>query len=293
MSTKKRSLGRNLEALLGDLTPTKMANEFSPIEGELQQLPLDKISAGKYQPRKEFPQEQLEELANSIRVQGIIQPIVVRSKNKGNYEIIAGERRFRAAKLAGLTSVPALIRELPDEAVVAVALIENIQRQDLNPIEEALALQRLISEFALTHEQVANAVGKSRTMVSNLLRLLNLAEVVKDLLTRGKIEMGHARALINLQPQEQIKIANLITEKSLSVRQTEDMVRKIQENILQNKLPPKQDAYLHDLENNLSKNIGFPVLIQQNAKGKGKLIIKYKNARELEKIYAQLSDLNS
>lgn len=281
MTLKKRGLGRNLEALLGDLH-TISDTKQTPIEGELRQIELHHIHAGKYQPRQDFPEQALQELANSIRAQGIIQPIIVRSQGSGQFEIIAGERRFRAAKLAGLTTVPALVRELPDEAAVAIALIENIQREDLNPIEEAIALQRLIGEFSLTHEQVANAVGKSRAAVSNLLRLLALPDFIKQMLAAGKLEMGHARALLSLSAEEQTKLAKIIAENNLSVRETEDYVRKSMGSQQKTPKTVEKSAFSHATQQRLVQHFGLPVVIQQNAKGRGKLIIKYKNAKQLE-----------
>jgi ParB family chromosome partitioning protein len=290
MIQKKRGLGRNLEALLSDMGNPKIGQE-AKLEGNLHQLSLSQIQAGKYQPRQDFSPSALEELANSIRAQGIIQPIVVRSKEDGNYEIIAGERRFRAAKLAGLTTIPALIRELPNEAVIAIALIENIQREDLNPIEEAIAMQRLISEFSLTHEQVANAVGKSRVAVTNLLRLLSLPEQIKSMLAEGKLEMGHARALLSLSLANQIKAGEEIVAKDYTVRAAEELVRRLQSSSASSTIDKKNSTIgsnAYDMQIQLSQKLGLPVVIKQSAGGRGKIIISYKNNKVLEKAFAQL-----
>jgi ParB family chromosome partitioning protein len=260
-------------------------------DNSLQEIALDKIQVGRYQPRKEFPPLALEELASSIRAQGVIQPIIVRKKSDGNYEIVAGERRFRAAKLAGLTAIPAVIKEIPEEAAFAVALIENIQREDLNPIEEATALHRLIEEFSLTHEQAARAVGKSRVAVSNLLRLLELPEVIKQKLLAGKIEMGHARALLSLNEIEQIQAMETIIVKHLSVRQTEDLVRELQQKLplaKANKQAVTVAPHLYEMQTQLIEKLRAAVLIQQNSKGRGRIVIKYKNAKELANIFENL-----
>ena len=295
MTQKKRGLGRNLEALLSDIGNPKM--QETKLEGNLRQISLSQIQAGKYQPRQDFSAAALEELTNSIRAQGIIQPIVVRSQENGNYEIIAGERRFRAAKLAGLTTIPALIRELPNEAVIAIALIENIQREDLNPIEEAIGMQRLISEFSLTHEQVANAVGKSRAAVTNLLRLLSLSEQIKSMLAEGKLEMGHARALLSLPIISQIKAGEEIVAKGLTVRAAEELVRRLQassESPAIHKKNIANDPHIYDMQTQLSQKLGLPIVIKQSSSGRGKVIISYKNNKALEKAFTQLlNNINS
>lgn len=289
MTTKRRGLGRNLEALLGGSSYNNVSEAAQA--ANLQQIPLKNIEKGKYQPRREFPQHALDELAKSIMAQGVIQPIVVRSIANNRYEIVAGERRFRAAKLAGLDDIPAIVRELPDEAAIAMALIENIQREDLNPIEEALALQRLINEFDMTHEQVANAVGKSRTAVSNLLRLLALTDDVKRLLEQGKLEMGHARCLLALNANDQLHAADIIIAKDLSVRETEHLVRRL----LAPKAPSgKQNSHelsphLHAIQHELTQKLKTHVYLQQNAKGRGKLIIKYKNEQQLQEVLNKIS----
>lgn len=310
---KKRGLGRGLEALLGDInkkvdTERKAAPSLAmtsennsatatmvgpKIEGDLRSLALNVIIAGKYQPRKAFAEDSIRELADSIRAQGVIQPIVVRTIAANQYEIVAGERRFRAAKVAGLDTIPALIRELPDEAAIAMALIENIQREDLNPIEEAVGLQRLIDEFEMTHQQVANAVGKSRTAVTNLLRLLGLQTDVRQMLETGKLEMGHARALLTLADASQITTAQTIADKALSVRDAEQLVKRIQN--LQatnphaaNFHPKNIDPTTHELQTRIGSQLNATVLLQQNAKGQGKLVINYRNQPHLRELLQKM-----
>lgn len=295
--TKKRGLGKSLDALLSYSSKKTAASEqadnkkidSSTLPGDqLCELPLSKIERGQYQPRREMDPESLQELADSIRSQGIIQPILVRPIGK-HYEIIAGERRFRAARLAGLTQVPVIIRDLPDEATLAVALIENIQRENLNPIEEALALQRLIDEFTLTHQQIANAVGKSRASVSNLLRLLQLPESIRQALEKHELEMGHARALLTLTPEQQLKAAFVVTEKKLSVRETEQLARRMQQasTPAKNSLPSFNPDILQ-LQDSLSKSLRSPVKIHCNAQGRGKLVIRYRSLLELDAIIEKL-----
>jgi ParB family chromosome partitioning protein len=278
---KKRGLGRSLDALL--VGSTAVIEESVQTKEKLCHLPVDQIQRGKYQPRREMDPEALEELANSIRAQGIIQPIVVRHLLGGRYEIVAGERRWRAAQLAGLTEVPALVKDIPDEAAVAIALIENIQRESLNPIEEAVALQRLLNEFSMTHQQVAEAVGKSRATVTNLLRLLSLADSVKTMLEQGDLEMGHARALLTLTHELQREAAQTIANNELSVRQTEELVRRLQTPSLP-KLPRAIDPDVRKLQQDLTHRLKLPVTIQCNPKGKGKLVIRYKTLAELDKL---------
>jgi ParB family transcriptional regulator, chromosome partitioning protein len=283
---KKRGLGRSLDALLvGSSLTSDVEEQLSSTRKEsLAQIPMDQIQRGKYQPRREMDAEALEDLANSIRAQGVIQPIVLRQILGGRYEIVAGERRFRAASMAGLSEIPAIIKEIPDEAAVAIALIENIQRESLTPIEEAAALQRLLDEFQMTHQQVAEAVGKSRTTVTNMLRLLSLVDEVKILLDQRQLEMGHARALLPLTEHLQIESANRIIEKGLSVREAEEWVRRLQ-------LPPvpesskrPEDPDLLRLEQDLSHRLRHPVTIKCNGVGKGKVIIHYENLTELDAI---------
>ena|SRR3990167_3178832 len=305
MNLKKRGLGKGLSdlglgALLGDLqTPvTAIDNNPEPIasitpskniadiDGQLKKLPIDCLKPGKYQPRKIMAPEALEELANSIRKQGVIQPIVVRPIDNNYYEIIAGERRWRAAQLAGLNYIPAIIREINDEAAMVMALIENIQRRDLNVIEEANALNRLMSEFNMTHQEVADAVGKSRTNVTNLLRLLKLNSTVLSLVENGKLEMGHARTLLVLDGAQQTQAANIIIARALSVRETEDLTRKMMQVSIENTKSPK--IVLHTLQDRLMQKLGTKIAITQNAQGRGKLVIQYKNEKELEAILARI-----
>ena len=290
----KQRLGTNLNALLGSATLAASPDELAePSHGsedhELKDLPVEFVVRGKYQPRRDMHSDALEELAESIKEQGIMQPIVVRPVGENRYEIIAGERRWRAAQLAGLANVPALIREVPDEAAIAMALIENIQREDLNPIEEAIALSRLQKEFDLTQQEVAQAVGKSRAAVANLLRLMALNTEVKRLLENGDLEMGHARALLPLADMEQLETARTVASKELSVRQTESLVRRIlQEKEQGAKKAKKVDPNIKALEEELSGKVGAKVAIQCNAKGKGKLVISYNSLDELDGVLAHI-----
>ncbi|MBQ4834560.1 ParB/RepB/Spo0J family partition protein [Pseudoalteromonas sp. MMG010] len=301
MSAKKRGLGRGLDALLSSSKPAanKQNNEKSThapaeqsIQSELQKLPIEFLHSGKYQPRKDMSEEALEELASSIRSQGIIQPIVVRLIDTDSYEIIAGERRWRAAQLAKLDTVPCIIKNVPDEAAVAIALIENIQREDLNAMEEAVALHRLLTEFELTHQQVAEAVGKSRTTVTNLLRLNNLQDDVKILLEHGDIEMGHARCLLALEGEQQSEAARSAVAKALTVRETEKLVRSILEPVVVKEAIEK-DPDVKMLEQKLAENLGAKVDINYNAKGKGKLVISYTNLDELDGIISRIGNENT
>lgn len=288
MSARKRGLGRGLDALLGASTEIApdMANAAKPLaEHELRDIPIDLIQRGKYQPRRDMDQEALEELAASIRAQGVMQPIVLRSVAGNRYEIIAGERRWRATQLAGLDKIPAILREVSDQAAMAMSLIENIQREDLNPIEEAMALQRLQQEFELTQQELADAVGKSRSTVTNLLRLMGLRDDVRRLLEHGDLEMGHARALLGLPEDEQPPAAKTVVGKGLSVRQTEALVRQI---LAQKNKPPKNkhplDPNVRQLQDELSAKLGTRVQIQHTAKGKGKLVLPYSSLDELDGI---------
>jgi len=299
MNAKKRGLGKGLDALLSTSAIARgkeeLIDEMNSVEtqvvvekNELQQLPIDFLYPGKYQPRKDMASDALEELSASIKVQGIIQPIVVRNISAEHYEIIAGERRWRAAQLAGFDKVPCLVKQVADDAAIAMALIENIQREDLNAMEEAVALQRLLTEFELTHQQVGDAVGKSRVSVSNLLRLNSLNEDVKRLLEHGDIEMGHARALLAIEGELQSQAAMNIAQRGLTVRDTEKLVKKLAE--------PKADeavkkAVIKDpdvthLELKLSERFKTKVLIQQSTAGKGKLTIDYASLDELDEILA-------
>lgn len=301
MNIKKRGLGRGLDALLSS-TATKAAvsdtsgaiaevkNDHSKIsDGQLRKLPLDIIQRGQYQPRIDMHSDTLDELAESIRVQGVVQPIVVRPITNDKYEIIAGERRWRASQLAGLEDIPAVIRIVDDRATIAMALIENIQRENLNPIEEACALHRLMNEFELTQQETAEAVGRSRSGVANLLRLLDLNDDVKSLLEKGEIEMGHARALLALKGNEQSEVARQVARKNLNVRATEQLVRRIQQpKSSKKKGLPKMDPNIRHLQEQLSEKLGAGVQIQHSSSGKGKLIVQYNSADELDGILGHI-----
>ncbi len=284
MVSKKRGLGRGLDALLGDIS-----QDESSLNDSLQHFPLDMIQPGKYQPRMDMSQESLEELADSIRAQGLVQPIVVRPVESGHYEIIAGERRWRASKLAGLESVPVLIKEVSDRSAIAMALIENIQRENLNPMEEANALHRLREEFELTHQQTADAVGKSRATITNLLRLRNLNDDVKKLLENCDLEMGHARALLALEGESQSSAALQIVEKSLSVRETEQLVRRLLKpaSAAQPPVIPAMDE-IHEIEQRIADKLGDRFSIKHRANGKGKLVFDYANVDELKRLISQI-----
>ena len=261
------------------------------VEGELRTLGVERLSRGKYQPRVDMHNDSLEDLADSIRAQGVVQPIVVRPVNGGDYEIIAGERRWRAAQLAGLQEVPVVVRAMDDRTAIAVALIENIQRENLNPLEEAHALERLIDEFDMTHQQAAEAVGRSRTAVSNLLRLLELGEVATGMVQRGELEMGHARALLALAGMQQAEAAHKVVKKGLSVRATERLVKQwlVDSRRPGGKAPaPRRDPDLVSLEQDLSDKVGAPVQLQHGAKGRGKLVISYTSLDELDGILGHI-----
>lgn len=300
MAGKRKGLGKGLDALLGAGVTTQPGEAPTPdnpeaveealADGRLAHIPVEMIQRGRYQPRRDMHQEALEELADSIRAQGVMQPIVLRMIGPEKYEIIAGERRWRATQLAGLEKIPAVIRDVPDEAAIAMALIENIQREDLNPIEEAMALKRLQDEFELTQSEVAQAVGKSRTTVTNLLRLMALTDEVKTLLEHGDLEMGHARALLTLGPDDQKTAARQVVGKGLSVRQTEMLVRNLQEKKHQKSVetPAAPSADIRRLEEELSDTLGAGVNIQHTAKGKGRLVINYNNLDELDGILAHI-----
>ncbi len=287
---KRRGLGeKGLGALLKGSGIDLGQKSEAIDDGELKELPVELVQRGKYQPRRDMDPKALEELADSIRKQGIMQPIVVRPIGEGRYEIIAGERRWRAAQLAGMDRIPALIRHVPDEAAIAMALIENIQRENLNAMEEATALQRLQEEFELTQNEVAEAVGKSRTTVTNLLRLLNLTDEVRTMLEHGDLEMGHGRAMLTLKPTQQIQVARQVESKSLSVRQTEALVRKLQAEAEKAPKPEvKKDRDVSVLENELSEKLGTEVSVDYNTKGKGKLIIRYNSLAELDGILTHI-----
>lgn len=289
MATKKRGLGRGLDALLGGANVSAIQEQAVHADTrELQQLPLDLIQRGKYQPRRDIDPVTLEELAQSIKAQGVMQPIVVRAIGGGRFEIIAGERRWRASQQAGLETIPALVRDVTDEAAIAMALIENIQREDLNPIEEAVALQRLQQEFQLTQQQVADAVGKSRVTISNLLRLIALPEEIKTLLSHGDLEMGHARALLGLPAEQQIDGARHVVARGMTVRQTEALVRQWLSTQQPTKSEPKSDPDIQRLEQRLAERLGSPVQIKHGEKGKGQLVIRYNSLDELQGVLAHI-----
>ena len=295
MTPKKRGLGKGLEALLGtssaarqkqildDMQADAALSRSEEQQGELRKLPLSWLKPGKYQPRKDMSQEALEELASSIRAQGVIQPIVVRQLDEQSFEIIAGERRWRACQLVRLETVPCLVKNVADNAAVAIALIENIQREDLNAIEEAAALQRLMQEFELTHQEVAEAVGKSRSTVSNLLRLNQLNEDVKRLVEHGDLEMGHARALLALTGAVQTELARQVAQKGMTVRDTEKMVQRLlaprEERVIQ-----APEPNLQRWENNVSQQLGIAAKFVTAGKEKGKLVLSFQNQDELQKI---------
>ncbi len=298
MSVKKRGLGRGLDALLGAGKPAPATavdarrpegeGSINTEEGQLRELPVDLIQRGKYQPRRDMEQESLRELADSITAQGVMQPIVVRPISDKKFEIIAGERRWRATQLAGLDVIPALVRDVSDQAAIAMALIENIQREDLNPIEEAASLARLQQEFDLTQQEVAEAVGKSRSTVANLMRLMTLQEDVRRLVEHGDLEMGHARALLALEGANQSQAARTVVGKGLTVRQTEALVRKL----LAAKTQPDQnrqmDPNIRHLQDDLSRRLGAAVTIQHSAKGRGKLVLSYNSLDELDGILSHI-----
>jgi len=288
MTTKKKKrLGRGLDALLGSSDATSSSNESSALaQGGPTSLPIEKLQPGQYQPRTLMDPESLQELASSIKAQGIIQPILVRPVSDSQYEIIAGERRWRAAQIAELDEVPVLVRDIPDEATLAVALIENIQRENLNPVEEAVGLKRLMDEFELTHEEMAKSIGRSRTAVTNLLRLLSLSHGAKQLLEHGKIEMGHARAILGLPVEQQDFAAAEVYSKRLSVRQTEVLVRSYT-NPKKKKTAPKKSSDIKRLEEELAEKLGTKVSIDDKH-GKGKLVIEYKNLDILDGILAHI-----
>ncbi len=291
--SRKRGLGRGLDALLSASASAEAATAPETADGDssrvedagLKQLPVDLVQRGRYQPRKDIEPESLQELADSIRVQGVMQPIVVRPISDQRFEIIAGERRWRATQLAGLDTIPALVRDVPDEAAIAMALIENIQRENLNPIEEAVALQRLQQEFELTQQEVAEAVGKSRSTVANLLRLMTLEADVRTLLEHGDLEMGHARALLGLSGAEQSSAARLVVSRGMSVRQAEALVRKLISQRDKPSVAPKTlDPNIRQLQDELASKLGTRVQIQHGAKGKGKLVLSYNSLDELDGI---------
>ncbi len=279
MSARKKGLGRGLDALLG---ATAAADS-----GDARRLPIDLLQQSARQPRRNFDQDALKELAESIKAQGVLQPIVARPLDNGKFEIIAGERRWRAAQLAGLREIPATVKELDDQAVTCIALIENIQREDLNPLEQAQGLARLLDEFGMTHSRIAAAVGRSRPTVTNLLRLLELDEEVKKLLGDGKLEMGHARPLLTLTAQQQRQAARRIVKENLPVRDVEELVRRLREKKTGGKgKRPRVDPNTRKLETDLSDKLGAAVTIRGNKSGKGALRIAYDSLEQLDGILA-------
>lgn len=289
MATKRQSLGKGLDALLGfaeDVNASQgMDSEGTQLgEGKLQQIPVEFLQRGQYQPRRDFNADSLQELADSISSQGLIQPIVVRALDQGNYEIIAGERRWRAAQLAGVDEIPAIVREISDQATIAMALIENIQREDLNPVEESQALIRLQNEFNLTQQQVAEAVGKSRSAVTNLMRLASLQPLVQQQLERGDIELGHAKCLLALEGDLQVQAARTVASEGLTVRQTEVLIKKLQSPDVEKKTTTTANQDILNLQQQLSEKLGAAVKIQHGAKGSGKLTIGYNSVDELDGI---------
>ena len=312
MNAKKNRLGRGLDALLGDMnkqTPAE-ATKSTETQGKSKQdkssdnrfdagqqaqkspykeIPVDLLDSGSYQPRTHMDDEALEELAGSIKTQGLIQPILVRATSAGRYEILAGHRRWRASQRAGLDRIPSMVKEVSDEAALAVALIENIQREDLNPIEEAMGLKRLMDEFGLTHQDVATSIGRSRTAVTNLLRLLSLNPKVRDYLENNELDMGHARALLSLADTQQISIANMVISRGLSVRETEKKVRQLQNSAPKSRIAHvTKDADVLRLETELSDKLAARVSIVQGRK-KGKLVIEYHSLDELDGILKRIN----
>ena len=289
--SRKSGLGRGLDALLGNATapaaaPAQPAGDDQPA---LVDIPVDLLRPGPYQPRSVMDPDRLAELANSIEKQGVVQPIVVRPVGTGEYEIIAGERRWRAAQLAELSTIPAVVRDVPDEVTVAIALIENIQRENLNPLEESTAFKRLIDEFEMTHQQVAETIGRSRAAVSNLLRLQDLQKPVKDMIDARELEMGHARALLSLSGDDQVKAAHAVVKGGLSVRATEKLVRDWKGRQAVNKRKqPDVDPDIQRLESELTEKLAARVNITHNSKGAGKLVIQYHNLDELDGILGRI-----
>lgn len=284
MAARKRGLGKGLDALLGE----RLSSELGAINGneELRFLPVDLIQQGQFQPRMVFNEEALQDLANSIKAQGVVQPILVRPNGTGDkYEIIAGERRWRAAQMAGLHEIPVVLRQIDDQTAMCMALIENIQREDLNPLEQAQGLARLLDEFGMTHEGIADAVGRSRSTISNMLRLLDLNATVKEMLGAGKLEMGHARAILGLPEKDQVEAAAKVVRQSLSVRATETLVRQALSGTKKTrKKAGKKDPDTMRLETELSDRLGAAVNIKHSSKGKGVLQISYNSLDELDGI---------
>lgn len=284
---KLKGLGRGLDALLGGDEPAPPAAIASAPGDKQQELPIDQLQPGKYQPRTHMDADALKDLAESIKTQGVIQPILVRPIDAGKFEIIAGERRWRASRMAGLQAVPVVIRDIPDSQALAVALIENIQREDLNPLEQAIGIQRLTNEFGLTHQAAAEALGRSRTAVTNLLRLLELAPPVRDLLSQGKLDMGHARALLALPTLRQVELANEIAAKGLSVR---DVEKRVGELVTRPKprIPRTVDRDVARLTEDLAQKLGTTVQLKQKGKGRGRLIVEYGSLDQLDVLIQKL-----
>jgi ParB family chromosome partitioning protein len=288
MSTRKRGLGRGLDALLGVHVDQDLSRAAA--DGALKRLPIDLVQRGRYQPRADVKPETLQELAESIKVRGVMQPILVRPVGDGRrFEIIAGERRWRASQIAGIDEIPALVCEVSDDVAVSMALIENIQREDLNPLEEAGALHRLVTEFGLTHQQVATSIGRSRAAVSNMLRLLELEPSVKQLLETGQLEMGHARALLALGRESQREAAQQVVGRGLSVRETERLCQRLAKgSAARAHSRPQGDVNVSRLEEELSHKLGAAVQLRHGARGKGVLSIRYNSLEELDGILAHI-----
>lgn len=296
---EKKKLGKGLDALLSAGSTETMASllgrpQNRPVtvsanqDGALMHVPVDRVQRGKYQPRTDMHEEALQELANSIKAQGVMQPIIIRPISSDKYEIIAGERRWRASQIVGLDTIPAIIKPVGDEAAIAMSLIENIQRENLNPIEEAMALKRLQDEFELTQQEVADAVGKSRTSVTNLIRLIGLSIDVRRMLEHGDLEMGHARALLSLPDMQQSEAARAVVGRGLSVRQTESLVRRLIAGGGEARASKLVDPDIKNLEENLAEKLGAQVMIQHTAKGKGRLVLKYNSLDELDGILSHI-----
>jgi len=283
---KMKGLGRGLDALLGGDEPAVVERAKSDQQAQLK---IDQLQPGKYQPRTKMDDAALRELAESIKSQGIMQPILVRPVSGGRYEIIAGERRWRAARIAGLNEVPVLVREVPDNAALAMALIENIQREDLNPLEEAVGIQRLVDEFEITHDKAAEMVGRSRSAVSNLLRLLSLAEPVRNLVQDGALDMGHARALLALSGMQQIQTARLIAQRGMSVRETEALVGRLVRGAPAKKAAKSADRDVLRLQEELAQKLGTTVQIKSGNKGRGSLVIRYSSLDQLDQILNRIN----
>lgn len=284
MTSKRRGLGRGLDVLLSEVETAQEA----PRKGErLVRLPVEHLERGRYQPRKDIQTDALRSLADSIKAQGVVQPLIVRPIGDDRYEIIAGERRWRAAQLAGLAEVPVVVREIPDQAAVAIALIENIQREDLNPLEEADALVRLTEEFELTHAEAADAVGRSRAAVTNLVRLTELCPEAKRLVREGKLAMGHARALLSLSARQQTEAARQIASRGMSAREAEALVRRMKRPRVEAE-KPRRDANVEALERELTERLATKVAVQANGKGRGKLVIHYSSLDQLDGLLKRL-----